>query len=169
MGAKVFNLSVTAPSAKAGCSQGLTPFVLSFTSFRKRGGGRKDASGPTGVTGWSRCCPWTFLSCRQADQAGTRQGSSTMEKRTPALCRFSSETARQASSASLRVLNGPWTWAEPSTSLWKFIETNSPPITQKFLPVVMISLLLFSCLNVDFRTVRLELRGFGRVVKRCRR
>src|SRR5713226_1578169 len=99
-------------------------------------------------------------------QAETRAGSSTMEKRTPALWRFSSETARQASSASLRVLNGPWTWAEPSTSLWKFIEPNSPPITQKLLPVLMISLLLFSCLNVDVRTVRLELRGFGRVVQR---
>src|SRR5712672_286166 len=61
-----------------------------------------------------------------------------MEKRTPALWRFSSDTTRQASSASLRVLNGPCTWAEPSTSLWKFIEPNSPPITQKLLPVVMI-------------------------------
>jgi hypothetical protein len=27
--------------------------------------------------------------------------------------------------------------------LWKFIEPNSPPITQKLLPVVMISLLLY--------------------------
>src|SRR5229473_23010 len=93
-----------------------------------------------------------------------------MEKRTPALWRFSSDTTRQASSASLRVLNGPCTWAEPSTSLWKFIEPNSPPITQKLLPVVMIvsccQLMLFSRLNLDFRTVRLELRGFGRVVQR---
>src|SRR5450631_621448 len=89
-----------------------------------------------------------------------------MEKRTPALWRFSSDTTRQASSASLRVLNGPCTWADPSTSLWKFIEPNSPPITQKLLPLCMISSLLFSCLNVDLRTVRLELRGFGRVVKR---
>src|SRR6195256_4636991 len=61
-----------------------------------------------------------------------------MEKRTPALWRFSSDPAPQASSASLRVLNGPWTWAEPSTSLWKFIEPNSPPITQKLLPLVMV-------------------------------
>ena len=36
------------------------------------------------------------------------------------------------------------TWAEPSTSLWKFIEPNSPPITQKLLPFVMISLLRYS-------------------------
>src|SRR6201999_3157754 len=71
-------------------------------------------------------------------QAGMRLGSSTIEKRTPALCRFSSETARQASSASLRVENGPWTWAEPCTSVWKFIEPNSPPITQKLLPFVML-------------------------------
>src|SRR6266545_3443911 len=75
-------------------------------------------------------------------QAVTREGSSTMEKRTPALWRFSSDTTRQASSASLRVLNGPCTWAEPSTSLWKFIEPNSPPITQKLLPLVIVSLLL---------------------------
>src|SRR5205823_6383285 len=75
-------------------------------------------------------------------QAETREGSSTIEKRTPALWRFSSETTRQASSASLRVLNGPCTWAEPSTSLWKFIEPNSPPITQKLLPLVIFSLLL---------------------------
>src|SRR6516164_5334159 len=75
-------------------------------------------------------------------QAETRDGSSTIEKRTPALWRFSSETERQASSASLRVLNGPCTWAEPSTSLWKFIEPNSPPITQKLLPLVIVSLLL---------------------------
>src|SRR5947209_3220232 len=73
-------------------------------------------------------------------QAETREGSSTIEKRTPALWRFSSETARQASSASLRVLKGPCTWAEPSTSLWKFIEPNSPPITQKLL-LVIVSLL----------------------------
>src|SRR5262249_56052046 len=79
---------------------------------------------------------------RRQPQAGTREGSSTMEKRTPALWRFSSETTRQASSASLRVLNGPCTWAEPSTSLWKFIEPNSPPITQKLLPLVIVSLLL---------------------------
>src|SRR5512140_3357391 len=70
-----------------------------------------------------------------------------MEKRTPASWRFSSETARQASSASLRVLNGPCTWAEPSTSLWKFIEPNSPPITQKLL-FVMTSLLLFGWLSL---------------------
>src|SRR5712664_110519 len=93
-----------------------------------------------------------------------------MEKRTPALWRFSSDTTRQASSASLRVLNGPCTWAEPSTSLWKFIEPNSPPITQKLLPLVMIASCLFrpllSRLNLDFRTMRLELRGFGRIVKR---
>src|SRR5690349_13788281 len=63
--------------------------------------------------------------------AETREGSSTMEKRTPALWRFSSETSRQQSSASLRDLNGPLTWAEPSTSLWKFIEPNSPPITDR--------------------------------------
>src|SRR6266705_605029 len=74
----------------------------------------------------------------RSDQAETREGSSTIEKRTPALWRFSSETSRQHSSASLRVLNGPLTWAEPSTSLWKFIEPNSPPITQKLLPFVMI-------------------------------
>src|SRR3979411_2094700 len=76
---------------------------------------------------------------RRTDQAETRAGSSTMEKRTPALWRCSSETARQASSASLRVLNGPCTWAEPSTSLWKFIEPNSPPITQKLLPLVIVA------------------------------
>src|ERR1700757_1915880 len=70
-------------------------------------------------------------------QAITREGSSTIEKRTPALWRFSSETSRQQSSASLRVLNGPLTCAEPSTSLWKFIEPNSPPITQKLLPLVI--------------------------------
>src|SRR5215831_19875199 len=73
------------------------------------------------------------------DQAAVRFGSSTIEKRTPALWRFSSETSRQQSSASLRVLNGPLTWSEPSTSLWKFIEPNSPPITQKLLPLVMIA------------------------------
>src|SRR5881392_1563982 len=99
-------------------------------------------------------------------QAETREGSSTIEKRTPALWRFSSETSRQHSSASLRVLNGPLTWAEPSTSLWKFIEPNSPPITQKLLPCFMKASLLLSCLNVDVRTRRLELRGFGGVVKR---
>src|SRR6476469_3960513 len=74
-------------------------------------------------------------------QAVTRAGSSTIEKRTPALWRLSSDTSRQQSSASLRVLNGPLTWAEPSTSLWKFIEPNSPPITQKLLPLVIVSLL----------------------------
>src|SRR5438309_1436156 len=72
-------------------------------------------------------------------QADTRFGSSTIEKRTPALWRFSSETSRQQSSASLRDVNGPLTWAEPSTSLWKFIEPNSPPITQKLLPFVIIA------------------------------
>src|SRR3954454_22022495 len=83
------------------------------------------------------------LTGKPADyQAVTRAGSSTIEKRTPALCRFSSDTSRQHSSASLRVLNGPLTWAEPSTSLWKFIDPNSPPITQKLLPLVIISLLL---------------------------
>src|SRR5882757_6224572 len=76
-----------------------------------------------------------------------------MEKRTPALWRFSSETARQASSASCRVLNGPCTWAEPSTSLWKFIEPNSPPITQKLLPLVMTRLLLLPLAELVHRVV----------------
>src|SRR6185312_6204195 len=75
-------------------------------------------------------------------QAALRFGSSTIEKRTPALWRCSCDTSRQQSSASLRDLNGPLTWAEPSTSLWKFIEPNSPPITQKLLPLVIVSLLL---------------------------
>src|SRR5664279_1831127 len=92
------------------------------------------------MTGWGRCASLDvfFLERQQADQAVTRAGSSTMEKRTPALWRFSSETTRQASPPSLRVLNGPCSWAEPSASLWKFIEPNSPPITQKLLPFVMI-------------------------------
>src|ERR1700755_3210061 len=67
-----------------------------------------------------------------------------MEQRTPALWRASSETSFQQSSASLRDANGPLTCAEPSTSLWKFIEPNSPPITQKLLPLVIVSLLLLS-------------------------
>src|SRR5438445_6618067 len=75
-----------------------------------------------------------------------------MEKRTPALWRFSSDTTRQASSASLRVLNGPCTWAEPSTSLWKFIEPNSPPITQKLL-LVIVSLLLPDLAELIHRVV----------------
>src|SRR6476646_8554947 len=77
-----------------------------------------------------------------------REGSSTIEKRTPALWRFASETVRQASSASARVLKGPCTWAEPSTSLWKFIDPNSPPITQKLL-FVMTSLLLSSAVLAE--------------------
>src|SRR6185369_13212059 len=81
-------------------------------------------------------------------QAETREGSSTIEKRTPALWRFSSEIARQASSASARVLKGPCTWAEPSTSLWKFIDPNSPPITQKLL-FVMTCLLLSSAVLAE--------------------
>src|SRR5215472_14427055 len=85
--------------------------------------------------------PWRFpLFENQA--AAERFGSSTIENRTPALWRCSSDTSRQQSSASSRVLNGPLTWAEPSTSLWKFIEPNSPPITQKLLPLVIVSLLL---------------------------
>src|SRR6185312_1591913 len=76
-----------------------------------------------------------------------------MEKRTPALWRLSSETSRQQSSASLRDLNGPLTWAEPSTSLWKFIEPNSPPITQKLLPVVMTRLLLSPLAELVHRVV----------------
>src|SRR5690348_12825990 len=79
---------------------------------------------------------------RRSVQAALRFGSSTIEKRTPALWRCSSDTSRQQSSASLRDLNGPLTWADPSTSLWKFIEPNSPPITQKLLPLVIVSLLL---------------------------
>src|ERR1700688_218014 len=59
-----------------------------------------------------------------------------MEKRTLPRWRFCSQTSFQASSASWRVLNGPCTWAEPSTSLWKFIEPNSPPITQKLLLMI---------------------------------
>src|ERR1700760_2419114 len=94
-----------------------------------------------------------LLVCQlQADQAETRDGSSTIEKRTPALWRFSSETERQASSASLRVLNGPCTWAEPSTSLWKFIEPNSPPIPQKLL-LVIVSLLLPGLTELVHRVV----------------
>src|SRR3569623_310516 len=91
--------------------------------------------------GWDPPSLDVFLDLSGSRQAETRDGSSTIEKRTPALWRFSSETERQASSASLRVLNGPCTWAEPSTSLWKFIEPNSPPITQKLLPLVIVSLL----------------------------
>src|SRR4029453_17471785 len=96
------------------------------------------ANGPTRKLGWGRC-PWTFLRRSLVGyQAETREGSSTIEKRTPALWRFSSEISFQHSSASLRVLKGPLTWEEPSTSLWKFTEPNSPPITQKLLPLVMV-------------------------------
>src|SRR6267142_5600615 len=103
----------------------------------KRTPPRKLQTAPPGFPDGA-ACPWRFPRFYKAE---TREGSSTIEKRTPALWRFSSETARQASSASLRVLKGPCAWAEPSTSLWKFIDPNSPPITQKLLPVVMVSLL----------------------------
>src|SRR3984885_6870792 len=104
------------------CAFGLLPLFASPANGR---GGRKapqarraqDASGPTRLTGWSRFVPGRLL----LNQAVTRAGSSTIEKRTPALWRFSSETVRQASSASARLLNGPLTCAEPSTSLWEFI------------------------------------------------
>src|SRR3954464_4066282 len=76
-----------------------------------------------------------------------------MEKRTLPRCRLASETSFQHASASARVLNGPCTWAEPSTSLWKFIEPNSPPITQKLLPVVMTRLLLLSLAELIHRVV----------------
>src|SRR5450756_676861 len=102
-------------------------------------GGPQTCTAPSEKPDGAVHAPWTSSSNRlEADQAVTRAGSSTMEKRTPALWRLSSETTRQASSASLRVLNGPCTWAEPSTSLWKFIEPNSPPITQKLLPLVIV-------------------------------
>src|SRR6476620_7454377 len=78
-----------------------------------------------------------------------REGSSTIEKRTPALWRFSSETVRQASSASLRVLKGPCTWAEPSTSLWTFIDPKSPPITQKLLCFITSLLLVVRCVLAE--------------------
>src|SRR5215475_6925670 len=92
----------------------------------------------------------------EAAQAALRFGSSTIEKRTPALWRCSSETSRQQSSASLRDLNGPLTWAEPSTSLWKFIEPNSPPITQKLLPLVIVSLLLAELVHRVVGAARLQ-------------
>src|SRR4051812_38486239 len=95
-------------------------------------------SGPTRIIRMGPLRSFAFSRWAGRYQAVTRAGSSTIEKRTPALCRFSSDTSRQQSSASLRLLNGPLTWAEPSTSLWKFIEPNSPPITQKLLPLVMI-------------------------------
>src|SRR6476659_5136348 len=104
-----------------------------------------NANGPTRCSGWRRLSLGRFPRSYQAE---TREGSSTIEKRTPALWRFSSETVRQASSASARVLKGPCTWAEPSTSLWKFIEPNSPPITQKLL-FVMTSLLLSSAVLAE--------------------
>src|SRR6478752_6951636 len=110
--------------------------------------------------------PWKFfleVSLNVSwSQAETREGSSTIEKRTPALWRFSSETVRQASSASLRVLKGPCTWAEPSTSLWKFIEPNSPPITQKLL-FVMTSLLLAELVHRVVGAARLQ-SGFTREI-----
>src|ERR1700760_3503107 len=96
-----------------------------------------------------------------------------MEKRTPALWRLSSETSRQQSSASLRLVKGPLTCAEPSTSLWKFIEPNSPPITQKLLPLVIVSLLLLSHLVPTFRsscsiTVQgLQIGGTSRTGSSC--
>src|SRR3984885_9783468 len=100
----------------------------------------KDERGPRHPEGVRR--PRPSLDVFLRDQAITRAGSSTIEKPTPALWRCSSETSRQQSSASLRVVNGPLTCAEPSTSLWKFIEPNSPPITQKLLPLLIVSLLL---------------------------
>src|SRR6266702_8833897 len=142
-----FNLSVTVMSAKAVCSQGVTPFFLHLAPLAGEVGAKRRVRGTVRETGPVERAPHPTLSPRRAGrgrekrshQAGTREGSSTIEKRTPALWRFSSETSRQHSSASLRVLNGPLTWAEPSTSLWKFIEPNSPPITQKLLPFVMIA------------------------------
>src|SRR6516164_4468402 len=120
MGFCPFSLSATVPSAKSLYSQWLTTLVENGTA-------RPEIFGRA-VAGSTR---------QQSDQAAERLGSSTIEKRTPALWRFSSDTWRQHSSASFRVLKGPLTWAEPSTSLWKFIEPNSPPITQKLLPLVM--------------------------------
>src|ERR1700754_416842 len=98
-------------------------------------------------------------------QAETREGSSTIEKRAPALWRFSSETARQASSASLRVLNGPCTWAEPSTSLWKFMEPNSPPITQKLLFVMVDSYFKFNIRDNASRNMSASKRQNGEFVQ----
>src|SRR3954452_12070433 len=136
------NLSATMLSAKALCSQQLTSLPSPHIRARSSEGGvRTNVCGPARMAGWGRSCILA-RSAPAVDQALTPAGSSTIEKRTPALCRFSSDTSRQHSSASLRVLNGPLTWAEPSTSLWKFIEPNSPPITQKLLPLVIVSLLL---------------------------
>src|ERR1700760_1965798 len=87
-----------------------------------------------------------------------------MEKRTPALWRLSSETSRQQSSASLRLLNGPLTCAEPSTSLWKFIEPNSPPITQKLLPMVIVDLLLAETVHRVVGSARLQRSFAGEVL-----
>src|SRR5664279_4143537 len=95
MGPTAVNLSVTMICAKAVVSQRLTSDPNAGTQTAPPGN-------PDGAAG-----PWTLLVL--IDQAETRAGSSTMEKRTPALWRLSSETTRQASSASLRVLNGPCT------------------------------------------------------------
>src|SRR5712664_506015 len=61
------NLSVTAPSRKAVYSQGLAPFPYCFDAFSVRESASTSPENtplkrerPHRMTGWSRCCPWTF-------------------------------------------------------------------------------------------------------------
>ena len=82
-----------------------------------------------------------------------RDGSSTMEKRTPALWRFSSETSRQASFGFLARLERALHLGRAFHELVEVhraeLAANHPEIAA----VVMVVSLLFSRLNLDLRSL----------------
>src|SRR5882724_12620821 len=180
------NLSVSALSRKAVYSQWLAPIPYCFDAFS----GRESASTPDQVrgrlslenaplkrerphrmTGWSRCCPWTFdppFSCVGGSRPLGRDASGLFDDG-KAHAGLVAVLFRHHAPGILGFLAGLERTLHLGRTFHELVEVHRTELAANHPEIAAYghdSLLLFRCLNLDFRALRLELRGFGRVVKR---
>src|SRR5882724_9317764 len=176
------NLSVTAPSRKAVYSQGLAPFPYCFDAFSVRESASTSLENvllkrerPHRMTGWSRCCPWTLdspFSCVSGSRPLGRDASGLFDDG-KAHAGLMTVLFRHHAPGILGFLAGLERTLHLGRTFHELVEVhrtelaaNHPEIAAYGHDSLLFIQLLLSRLNLDFRTMRLELRGFGRVVKR---
>src|SRR5882724_437218 len=174
MGPNPLNLSVTVRSAKAVCSQRLTP--LFSPSSRKQEKEQKTRAAPTDggrmepllsldVSSWG---PWTLLlGERMADLSGRHALGLFHDRKAHA--GLMTVLFRDRAPGILRLLPGLERALHLGRTFHQPVEVHRTELAADHPEIAAVlhdGLLLFSRLNVDVRSLLLELRGFGRIVQR---
>src|SRR5258708_11608204 len=173
------NLSVTVPRAKSRLFPKAYAFGRPATWFRIRREGPhpglpreeregEDVSGPTRKSEWDRFRPWTFLSL-QPDRSGRNARGLFHDGKTHA--GFVAVFFRDHAPGLLGFFAGLERALHLGGAFHELVEVHRTELAANHPEIAACGhdRLLLRCLNVDVRTMRLELRGFCRVVQRsCR-